>query len=189
LAAVADQGGELGKSFADSFEADVGSAEGSHSVSSDSFFDVALGSMHEEQIMSAGSAANADNMLETNELNIDFADLMRQDLAIVAHAGHSLEHGRDDNDAVDSDAIPLSFFVPQTILTSGVTGMFYTVPTPLSCVEREYTYTYSECCVLICRRFWCLYSLCYGGHFPFWSYSSSRCHSDRRLYHTGQPYH
>ena len=153
MAVVADQGEDLGKSFADSFEADVGSAERSHSISSDSFFDVALGSMHEEQMMSAGSAADADNMLEANELNIESADLMRHDLAIIAHAGHSFERGRDDDDAVDSDAVPLSFSVPQTILTSGVTGMLYSVPTPLSCVDREYIYAYSACCVLICRRF------------------------------------
>ena len=76
MAVVADQDEDLGKSFADSFEADVGSTERSHSISSDSFFDVALGSMHEEQMMSAGSAADADNMLEANELNIESAELM-----------------------------------------------------------------------------------------------------------------
>ena len=79
--------------------------------------------------------------------------LMRHDLAIIARASHSFERGRDDDDAVDSDAVPLSFSVPQTILTSGVTGMLYSVPTPLSCVDREYIYAYSACCVLICRRF------------------------------------
>jgi hypothetical protein len=177
LTAAVDQGEDLGKSFADSFEADVGSAEGSHSVSSDSFFYVAPGSMPEEQMMSAGSAADADDVLKANELNIKSADLIRHDLAIVAHAGHSFENGRDGDDAVDSDAILLSFSVPQTILTSGVTGMLFSVPTPLSCVDREYIYAYSACCVLICHRFWCLYSLHYGGNFPFWSYSSSQCHS------------
>jgi hypothetical protein len=157
----------LGKSFADSFEADIGSAEGSLSVSNDSFFDVASGSMHEEQMMFAGSVADADDVLEASELNIEFADLARHDLAIVTHASHSFEYGRDENDAIDSDAVPLSFSVPQTILTSGVIGVFYSVPTPLSCVDKGYTYAYSERCVLICRRFWCPCSLRYGGSFPF----------------------
>jgi hypothetical protein len=167
LAAVADQGEDLGKSFADSFEADIGSPEGSLSVSSDSFFDIALGSMHEEQMMFAGSVADADDVLEANELNIESADLARHDLAIVTHDSHSFEYGHDENDAVDSDAVPLSFSVPQTILTSGVIGVFYSVPTPLSCVDKGYTYAYSERCVLICRRFWCPCSLRYGGSFPF----------------------
>jgi hypothetical protein len=145
--------------------------------------------MPEEQMMSAGSAADADDMLEANELNIESADLMRYDMAIVAHDDHSFEYGRDDNDAVDSDAVPLSFFVPQAILTSGVTCMFYSVPTPLSCVDRECTHTYSERYVLICRRFRCLYSLCYGGNFPFWSYSSSQRHSGQQFYHTCRPYY
>ncbi len=167
MTVAADQGEDLGKIFANSFEADVGSAEGSHSVSSDSFFDFTLGSMHEKQIMYVGSAADADDVLGASELNIESADLARHDLAIIAHAGHSFENGLDENDAVDSDAMPLSFSVPQKILTSGVTGMFYSVPTPLSCVDREYTCAYSERCVLIFRRFRCLYSLCYRGNFPF----------------------
>jgi hypothetical protein len=158
----------LGKDIADSFEEDVGSAEGSDSVSSDSFFDVTSDPIPEEPMMFAGSPADADDMLEADELNIEFADIMRHDLAIVAHAGHSSEHGRDGHDAV-----PLSFSVPQTILTSGVTGMFHPIPTPFSRVDREFIYVYSVCCVLICYRFWCLSSLHYGGSFPFWCYSSS----------------
>ncbi len=55
--------------------------------------------MPEEQMMSAGSAADADDMLEANELNIESADLMRHDMAIVAHDDHSFEYGHDDNDA------------------------------------------------------------------------------------------
>jgi hypothetical protein len=51
------------------------------------------------------------------------------------------------------DAVPLSISMPQTVLTSRVTGMLYSVPTPLSCVGKEYTHVYSACCVLICRRF------------------------------------
>ncbi len=78
--------------------------------------------------MSTGSALDADDMLETGKLNTD-----SHDLAIVTHAGHSFEHGHGDSDAVDPDAVPLSFSVPQTILTSGVVGMFsFFVPTSLS---------------------------------------------------------
>ncbi len=153
MAAAADQGEDLGKSFADSFEADVGSVEESHSVSSGSFFDVAPGPMHEEQMMSVGSVADADYVLKASDLHIESADLIRHGLAIVAHASHSFKYGHDDNDAVDSDVVPPSFSMPQTVLTSGVVGMFHSIPTPLSCVDWEYIYTYSECCVLICHRF------------------------------------
>ena len=76
LTAAVDQDEDLGKSVADSFEADVGSTEGGHPVSSDSFFDVTPGSMHEKQMMSAGSAANDDDMLEADDSNIGSADLM-----------------------------------------------------------------------------------------------------------------
>ena len=161
----------MGKGVADSFEADVGSVEGSHSVFGDSFFDVTPDSMPKEQMMSTGSTADVDDMLEADELNIESADLMRHNLAIVAHAGHSSEHGRDGDDAMDLDAVPLSFSVPQTILTSGVTGMLHPIPTSFSCVDRKFIYAYSVCCVLICCRFWCLYSLHYGGSFLFWGYS------------------
>ncbi len=130
LIAAVDQGENLGKDVADSFEADIGSVEGSHSISSDSFFDVTPDPIPEEPMMSAGSAADADDMLEADELNIESADLMRHDLAIVAHAGHSFEHGSDGDDAVDPDIVPLSFSVPQTILTSGVKGMPHSIPTP-----------------------------------------------------------
>jgi hypothetical protein len=105
-------------------------------------------SIPEEPMMSAGSAADADDMLEADELNIESADLMRHDLAIVAHAGHSFEHGRDGDDAVDPDVVPLSFSVPQTVLTSGVTGMLHSIPTPLSCVDRGiYLYTFCMLCI------------------------------------------
>ena len=111
MIAAVDQGKDLGKGVTDSFEADVGSVEGSHFVSSNSFFDVTPDSMPEEQMMFAGSAADANDMLEANELNIESADLMRHNLAIVAHAGHSSKHGRDGDDAVDPNAVPLSFSV------------------------------------------------------------------------------
>ena len=153
LTAAVDQDDNLGKSVANSFKADVGSTEGGHSVSSDSFFDVTPGFMPDEQMMSAGSVADADDMLEADDLNIGSADLMSHDLAIVPHASHSFEHRRNDDDAMDLDVVPLSFSVPQTVLTSRVTGTLYSVPIPLSCVGKEYTHSYSACCVLICRRF------------------------------------
>ena len=161
----------MGKGVADSFETDVGSAEGSHSVSNNSFLDVTPDSIPEEPMISARFAADADDMLEADELNIEFADLMRHDLAIVAYAGHSFEHGRDGDDAVDPDAVPLSFSVPQTILMSGVTGMLHSIPTPLSYSDRKFIYTHFVCHVLICCRFWCLYSLHHRGSFLFWCYS------------------
>uniref|UniRef100_A0A2N9IBE5 Aminotransferase-like plant mobile domain-containing protein n=1 Tax=Fagus sylvatica TaxID=28930 RepID=A0A2N9IBE5_FAGSY len=99
LTATADQGEDLGKSLADSFEADIGPTEEIHSFSSDSPFDVVPSSVHEEQIVSTGSATNADDMLEIDELNIE-----SHDLAIVTHAGHSFEHERGD-----SSGVPLSY--------------------------------------------------------------------------------
>jgi hypothetical protein len=153
LTATVDQDEDLGKSVADSFKADVGSTGGSHSVSSDSFFDVTPGSMPEKQMMSAGSAADDDDMLKADDSNIGSADLMSHDLAIVPHASHSFGHGRNDGDAADSEVVPLSFSVPQAVLTSRVIGMLYSVLIPLSCVDKECTHAYSTCCVLICRRF------------------------------------
>jgi hypothetical protein len=138
---------------------------------------------------SAGSAADADDVLEATELNVESADLTRHDLAIVTHVSHSFEHGHDDSDAVDSDAVPLSFSVPQMVLTSGVAGMFYSAPAPLNCVDGEYTCTYFESCVLICCRFWCPYGLCYVGSFSLWSYSSSWYHFGRWFRHSSQPYY
>ena len=148
-----DQDEDLGKSMADSFKANVGSTEGGHFASSDSFFDVTPSSMLDEQMVSAGFAADVDDMLEADNLNVRSADLMSHDLAIVPHASHSFGHGRDDGDAIDSDAVPLSFSVSQTVLTSRVTGVLYSVLIPLSCVDKEYTRVYSTCCVLISRKF------------------------------------
>jgi hypothetical protein len=142
VVAVVDQDEELGKSGADSFEADVGSMEGGHSVSSDSFFDVTLGFMSEEQMVSTGSAVDADDMLEDADLNIGSADLARHDLEIIPHASHSFEHGSDGDDAVDSNAVPLSISVPQIVLTSRVTGIVHSVPTPYGCVDKGYTHIY-----------------------------------------------
>uniref|UniRef100_A0A2N9GKQ6 Uncharacterized protein n=1 Tax=Fagus sylvatica TaxID=28930 RepID=A0A2N9GKQ6_FAGSY len=116
--AAVDQGKDLRKSVADSSEVGAESTGGGHSSSSDSFFDSALGSVPEEQIMSAGPAADDDDMPGADDSSIGPADTMRDDLAIVPHASH----GRDDDSAMDADVDPISFSVPQTVLTSRVTG-------------------------------------------------------------------
>ncbi len=144
---------DLEKSVADSSEAGSESTEGGHPSSSDPFFDTTPGSIPEEQIVFAGSTADDDDMPGADDSNIGSIGFISHDLAIVPHASHSFGHGRDDSGAADSEAIPLSFSVPQTVLTNGVAGMFYPVLIPLSCVEEEHTYAYSACCILICRRF------------------------------------
>jgi hypothetical protein len=60
---------------------------------------------------------------------------MIHDLAIVPHTSHLFEHGHDgDGDgAADPDTVSLSISVLQTVLTSRVTGMLHSAPTPLSC--------------------------------------------------------
>ena len=83
--------------------------------------------------MFAGSTVDDDDMLEADDSNIGSSMLMTNDLAIVPHASHSFEHGRDGNDATDSDVVPLFILVPQTVMTSRVTGMLHSTPTPLSC--------------------------------------------------------
>jgi hypothetical protein len=131
--AVVDQDKDLGTSVADSPEADAESMEGGHSTSSDSFFDTTPGSVPEGQMMSAGSTAGDDDMPGADDSNIRSADLMIDDLAIVPHASHLFEHGHDGDDAADPDTVPLSISVPQTVLTSRITGMLHSAPTPLSC--------------------------------------------------------
>ena len=137
-----DQNKNLGKSMVDSPEAGAESTKGGHSSSSDSFFETTPSSVPEEQILSAGSTADDDDMPKADDSNIGFAGLISRDLAIVPHASHSFGHGRDGGDAADSEVIPLSFSVPQTVLTSGVTGTLYSVLIPLSCVDRECTHAY-----------------------------------------------
>jgi hypothetical protein len=140
--AAMDQDKNLGKSVADSPEASAESTEGGHSSSSDSFFDTTPGSVPKEQILSAGSTADDDNMPTADDSNIGSTGLTSHDLAIVPHASHSLGHGCDDGDAVDSEVIPFSFSMPQSVLTSRVTGMLYSVLIPLSCVGRGCTHAY-----------------------------------------------
>ena len=146
--AAMDQDEDLRKSAADNSEVGAESTGEDHSSSSDSFFDSTLGSVPEEQIMSAGSTADDDDMPGANDLGMGPADPMEGDLAIVPHAGH----GRDDDSTVDTDIDPISFLVPQTILTSRVTCMLYSILISLSCVDEEYTHVYPAYCILICCK-------------------------------------
>jgi hypothetical protein len=145
--AAVDQDEDLRKSAADSSEVGAESTGDDHSFSSDSFFDSIPGFVPEEQIMSAGSTADDDDMPGADDSSMGPADPMEGDLAIIPHAGHVC----DDDSTMDADIDPISFSVPQTVLTS--TGMLYLVLISLSCVNEEYTHVYYVCCALICRRF------------------------------------
>ena len=112
--AAVDQDEGLRKSAADSFEVGAKSMGEDHSSSSDSFFDSAPGSVPEEQMMSAGSTADDDDMSGVDDSSTGPADPMEGDLAIVPHAGHVY----DDDSTVDADVDPISFSVSQTVLTS-----------------------------------------------------------------------
>ena len=90
-----DQGKDLRKSMADNSEVGAKSTGEGHSSSCDSLFDSAPGSVPEEQIMSAGSTADDDNMPGADDSSMGPADPMGDDLAIVPHASH----GRDDDSA------------------------------------------------------------------------------------------
>uniref|UniRef100_A0A2N9H7D7 Uncharacterized protein n=1 Tax=Fagus sylvatica TaxID=28930 RepID=A0A2N9H7D7_FAGSY len=109
---------ELRKSVADSSEVGAESTGEDHSSSSGSFFDSAPDSVPEEEIVSAGSTADDDDMPEADDSSMGPAESMEEDLAIVPHASQ----GRDDDSAVDADADPISFAVPQTVLTGRLTG-------------------------------------------------------------------
>jgi hypothetical protein len=111
-AAAVDQDEDLGKSTAGSSEAGDESMGEQHSFSSDSFFDSTPGSLPEDQIVSAGSTADDDDMPEADDSSVGAAGSMEEDLAIVPHVGH------DDDSAVDADVDPISFSLPQTVLTS-----------------------------------------------------------------------
>jgi hypothetical protein len=147
--AIMDHDKDLRKSVVDSSEASVESTEEGQSSSNDSFFDTTPGSIPKEQIMSAGSTADDDDMPGADDSSMGPADPIGHDLAIVPHASH----GRDNDSAVDSDVDPLSFSMPQTVLTSRVTGMLHSVIISLGYVDEEYTHVYSACCILIYRRF------------------------------------
>ena len=147
--AAMDQDEDLRKSVTDSSEVGAESTGEDHSSSSDSFFDSTPGSVPEEQVMSAGSTADDDDMPGADDSSMGLADPMEGDLAIVPHAGH----GRDDDSTVDADIDPISFLMPQTVFTNRVISIPYPVLISLSCVNEEYTHVYYVRCALICRRF------------------------------------
>ena len=115
-AAVVDQTEDLGNSAADSLGIGVESTGRDHSSSSGSLFDSVLDSVPEEQIVSAGSTADDDDMPEADDSSMGATGSMEEDLDIVPHAGH------DDDSVVDTDVDPISFSLPQTVLTNA--GMF-----------------------------------------------------------------
>uniref|UniRef100_A0A2N9HZX3 Aminotransferase-like plant mobile domain-containing protein n=1 Tax=Fagus sylvatica TaxID=28930 RepID=A0A2N9HZX3_FAGSY len=73
-------------------------------------------SMPEEQIVSAESTADDEDMPEADDSSVGAAGSMDEDLAIVPHAGH------DDDSAVEADVDPISFSLPQPVLTSTAGG-------------------------------------------------------------------
>uniref|UniRef100_A0A2N9EL47 Uncharacterized protein n=1 Tax=Fagus sylvatica TaxID=28930 RepID=A0A2N9EL47_FAGSY len=88
-AAAVDQTENLGKSAADS-----------------------LRKLALKQIVSAESTADDEDMPEADDSSVGAAGSMDEDLAIVPHAGY------DDDSAVDADVDPISFSLPQPVLTS-----------------------------------------------------------------------
>ena len=110
-AAAVDQTEDLGKSAADSPGIGVESTGGDHSSSSGSLFDSVPDSVPEEQIVSAESTADDDDMPEADDSSMGAVGSMEEDLAIVSHAGY------DDDSAVDADVDPISFSLLQTVLT------------------------------------------------------------------------
>jgi hypothetical protein len=146
-AAAVDQTVDLGKGAADSPGIGVESTGEDHSSSSGSLFDSAPDPVLEEQMVSAESTAD-DDMPEDDDSSMGAADSMEEDLAIVPHVGQ----GRDDDSTVDADADPISFSIPQTVLTGRVTSMPNSFIIPLSSVDKEHAHSYFVCCALICRR-------------------------------------
>ena len=111
-AAAVDQTEDLGKSAADSPGIGVESTGGDHSSLSGSFFDSVPDFVPEEQIVSVESTADDDDMPEADDSSMGAVGSMEEDLAIVPHADH------DDDSAVDADVDPISFSLPQIVLTS-----------------------------------------------------------------------
>uniref|UniRef100_A0A2N9FSW7 Aminotransferase-like plant mobile domain-containing protein n=1 Tax=Fagus sylvatica TaxID=28930 RepID=A0A2N9FSW7_FAGSY len=115
-AAAVDQTENLGKSAADSPGIGIESMGEDLSSSSGSLFDSAPDSMPEEQIVSAESTADDEDMPEADDSSVGAAGSMDEDLAIVPHAGY------DDDSGVDADVDPISFSLPQPVLTSAAGG-------------------------------------------------------------------
>uniref|UniRef100_A0A2N9FHP8 Aminotransferase-like plant mobile domain-containing protein n=1 Tax=Fagus sylvatica TaxID=28930 RepID=A0A2N9FHP8_FAGSY len=110
-AAAVDQDEDMGKSAAGSSEAGDESIGEEHFSSSDSLFDSTPGSLPEDQIVSARSTADDDDMSEADDSSMGAAGSTEEELAIVPYAGH------DDDSAVDADVDPISFSLPQTVPT------------------------------------------------------------------------
>uniref|UniRef100_A0A2N9IP53 Aminotransferase-like plant mobile domain-containing protein n=1 Tax=Fagus sylvatica TaxID=28930 RepID=A0A2N9IP53_FAGSY len=123
-AAAVDQTENLGKSAADSPGIGIESMGEDLSSSSGSLFDSAPDSMPEEQIVSAESTADDEDMPEADDSSVGAAGSMDEDLAIVPHAGY------DDDSAVDADVDPISFSLPQPVLTSAA-GHFTSEDSPV----------------------------------------------------------
>uniref|UniRef100_A0A2N9FVV4 Aminotransferase-like plant mobile domain-containing protein n=1 Tax=Fagus sylvatica TaxID=28930 RepID=A0A2N9FVV4_FAGSY len=117
-AAAVDQTEDLGKSAADSPGIGIESMGEDLSSSSGSLFGSAPDSMPEEQIVSAESTADDEDMPEADDSSVGAAGSMDEDLAIVPHAGY------DDDSAVDADVDPISFSLPQPVLTSAALELF-----------------------------------------------------------------
>uniref|UniRef100_A0A2N9GNC1 Aminotransferase-like plant mobile domain-containing protein n=1 Tax=Fagus sylvatica TaxID=28930 RepID=A0A2N9GNC1_FAGSY len=117
-ATAVDQTENLGKSAADSSEIGIESMGEDLSSSSGSLFDSAPDSMPEEQMVSAESTADDEDMPEADDSSVGAAGSMDEDLAIVPHAGY------DDDSAVDADVDPISFSLPQPVLTSAALELF-----------------------------------------------------------------
>uniref|UniRef100_A0A2N9GQR7 Aminotransferase-like plant mobile domain-containing protein n=1 Tax=Fagus sylvatica TaxID=28930 RepID=A0A2N9GQR7_FAGSY len=68
------------------------------------------------ELVSAESTADDEDMPEADDSSVGAAGSMDEDLAIVPHAGY------DDDSAVDADVDPISFSLPQPVLTSAAGG-------------------------------------------------------------------
>uniref|UniRef100_A0A2N9FP32 Aminotransferase-like plant mobile domain-containing protein n=1 Tax=Fagus sylvatica TaxID=28930 RepID=A0A2N9FP32_FAGSY len=117
-AAAVDQTENLGKSAADSSEIGIESMGEDLSSSSGSLFDSAPDSMPEEQMVSAESTADDEDMPEADDSSVGAAGSMDEDLAIVPHAGY------DDDSAVDADVDPISFFTAAAQFLTSAAGGF-----------------------------------------------------------------
>uniref|UniRef100_A0A2N9F3G1 Aminotransferase-like plant mobile domain-containing protein n=1 Tax=Fagus sylvatica TaxID=28930 RepID=A0A2N9F3G1_FAGSY len=116
-AAAVDQDEDLGKSTAGSSEAGDESMGEEHSSSSASFFDSTPSSLPEDQVVSAGSTADDDNMPEADDSSMEAAGSMEEDLAIVPHGGH------------DDDSFDVSMaHVMEGVSLFGVTPSLRAVP-------------------------------------------------------------
>ena len=139
-AAAVDQIEDLGKSAADSPGIGVESTGEDHSSSSGSLFGSVPDSLPEEQILSAESTADDDDIPEANDSSMGATGSLGEDLAIVPHVGH------DDDSATDTDVDPISFSLPQTVLTSA--GMPSLVLISSNCATEQ--------CIHVCRMFLCV---------------------------------